>query len=240
MNTRAPSRRYDSVRQDWRAILPELKADFFEIHTRELEKNYIIFSIALNEALDYRRQGLSSKACQVVGVASELCSLFALRVSSVLHSMRQRARHFGVVPNLAPLEPANFVTSRGQHGARFSSLLSRVLLSERAQFLHKVLTLEQIVDDACDSFIASAKELAEGDTGYCGTLWQTLDLCHFDLNTCLRETNVLFKSFLVVLPEEHLSGLDFTIRGLARARPSSRYPVASFLSARRIGAVAGK
>jgi hypothetical protein len=61
---------------------------------------------------------------------------------------------------------------------------------------------------------------------------------HFDLNTCLRESVVLFKSFLLCLPEEQLDLLDFTIRGLCRARPSFTWCLV--IHARRISVVAGK
>jgi len=82
------------------------------------------------------------------------------------------------------------------------------------------------------------RHLDPGDSAASAS-WLALDACHFDLNTCLRETLVLVKSFLVVLPEEQLDIFDFTIRGLCRARPvhHSGVPV---IHARRIAAIAGK
>ena len=67
-----------------------------------------------------------------------------------------------------------------------------------------------------------------------------LDCLHYDFNTCLRETMVLFKSFLFVLPEAQLAGMDFTIRGLARIRHSSRNSGSRRIRPRRMTAVAGK
>jgi len=239
MSARGPSRRYESVRQDWRAILPEAKAAFFENHTKELENTYLMLSISLDEAIAFRRCGQTAKAFQAIGVVPELSALLACRMSAVLHSMRQQARHFGVVPNLAPLDIANFRTDLGLRSARLSSLLSHVLLSERSQFLHKLSTLEHIVRELTDSFIESAERLAEGQTLNPSLSWQVLDRCHFDLNTCLRETVVLLKSLLLVLPEDHMAGLDFTIRGLAPTRPDHR-SAAPIIEARRIGAAARK
>jgi len=84
-----------------------------------------------------------------------------------------------------------------------------------------------------------ARQLEPTDAAAASSFWAALDAGHFDLNTCLRETVVLFKSFLVVLPEEQLDGLDFTIRSLYRTRPL-RQLVTSIIHPRRIGAVAGK
>ena len=35
-------------------------------------------------------------------------------------------------------------------------------------------------------------------------LWKIVDAAHYDLNTCLRETIIMLKSFLHVLPDEEL------------------------------------
>jgi hypothetical protein len=240
MSTRAPSRRYDSVQQDWRAFLPETKALFFQLHTRELENSYVMLSVSLDEAIGFRRNGEFAKAVQAIGVTPELCLLLAVRLEAILYSMRQQARHFGVFPNLAPLESANFRTDRGLRAARFSSMLNRVLLSERSQFLHKISALEEIVDAAGNGFVQSVQSLEHDQTPERADYWQTLDACHFDLNTCLRETVVLLKSFLLVLPDEQLNGLDYTIRGLCRSRRPASQPGAIVIPARRMGAVAGK
>jgi hypothetical protein len=239
MLTRARTRRYDSVQQDWRAFLPEAKSSFFHVHARELESAYLMLSVSLNEAIELRQHGHPAKAFQAVEVALELCSLLVLRLDSILHSMRQQAQHFGVVPNLAPLEPVNFRTDRSQRSARLHNLVNHVLLSERSQFIHKLSTLEHIVEDLGDFFVETAKHVEPTDAPAPSSYWTALDACHFDLNTCLRETVVLFKSFLVVLPEEQLDGLDFTIRGLCRTRPLCQFAT-SIIPARRIGAVAGK
>jgi len=238
MITRVPVRRHDSVQQDWRSFLPEAKSSFFSTHSRELENAYLMLSVALNEAIELARRGLRLKAFQAAEVTPELSDLLVLRMTSVLHSMRQQVRHFGVVPNLAPLEASNFRTERAQRAARFSSLMSHVLFSERSQFIHKVSALEQIVEELGESFVEAGRGVDPGGSHDTSVFWQALDACHFDLNTCLRETLVLAKSFLVVLPEEQLDMFDFTIRGLCRARPAHHLGIA--IPARRIRAVAGK
>ena len=239
MNARAPLRRYDSVQQDWRAFLPQAKSALFYAHAEELENAYLMLSVALDGALGLRRRGQSGKAVQTAEVTPELCDRLVLRLSSVLHAMRQQARHFGVVPNLAPLEAGNFRTERAQRAARFSSLMSHVLFSERSQFIQKISALEQIVEELGDSFVEAVRSADPGDAANRSDSWQALDACHFDLNTSLRETLVLLKSFVVVLPEEQLDLLDFTIRALCRARPTLHFGTAA-IHARRIATVAGK
>lgn len=238
MNARAPVRRYDSVQQDWRSLLPEAKSCFFVTHAGELENAYLMLSVPLDEAIDFRQRGHMAKASQAAEVTVGLCDLLVLRLSSVLHAMRQHARHFGVVPNLAPLEASNFRTERAQRTARFSSLISHVLLSERSQFIQKISALEHIVEELGYAFAEGVGHLDPADSSAWAS-WLALDVCHFDLNTCLRETLVLVKSFLVVLPEEQLDMFDFTIRGLCRARPV-HHSGAPIIHARRIAAIAGK
>jgi hypothetical protein len=240
VSTRAHARRYDSVQQDWRAFLPEAKASLFTAHTHGLEKSYVIFSLSLNEAMGLCQQGESEKAFQELPVVSELCGRLAVYINAVLHAMRQHARHFGIVPNQSPLEPINFQSERGQRGARHNNLVARVLLSERSQFLNKLSALEEIVDELGDDFMESAQQLSAGSSTDAARLWKVLDTDHFDLNTCLRETNVLLKSFLFVLPEDQLSSFDFTVNGLARARRPNSTVGVSAIRARRIAAVAGQ
>ena len=240
MTIRVPARRYDSVQQDWRAILPSAKYSLFLDHTDKLENAYVMLSVSLNEAISLRENGDLQRANQEIGVVGELCPRLALRINAVLHAMGQHARHFGIVPNLSLLDATNFQSERGQRAARYNNLVSRVLLSERSQFLYKLNTLEELVDGLSDGFIEIAGELADGLSTIPLRLWQFLEQTHFDINTCLRETDVLLKSFLLVLPEEQLAGFDFTICGLARAR--RRDPVCSqkLIHARRMSAIAGE
>jgi hypothetical protein len=52
----------------------------------------------------------------------------------------------------------------------------------------------------------AAEQLSsDGTTAESAHLWEAMDTGQFDLNTCLRESTVLLKSFLRVLPDEQLS-----------------------------------
>jgi len=240
VNTRAPSRRYDSVHQDWRAFLPEGKADFFSNHQQALNGFYFTFSYLLNEALNFRQLGDSSLASQELTLAAESCARLAQQVSAVLHSMRQYSRHFGIIPNLAPLQTSDFHSENGQRRARHNNLFSRIMLTERSQFLYKLNTLEEIVDEQTAEIAASARSLAGGSSIKALDLWQSLDICHFDITTCLCETDVCLKSFLFVLPEQHLHRFESRIKRLSRGRRNPGVAAIAAIRARRMLASAGE
>ena len=240
MNTGVPARRYNSVQQDWRAILPLAKGMSFSNHIEELENAFMMFSVALDESIAMNQSGGGESARDGISLVGELCARLTLRISAVLHAMRQFSRHFGIVPNLALLEVSNFQSEQGQRVARHSNLVGHVLLSERSQFLNKVNTLEEIVDVLGDEVIDISVQLSGVQSLQVPQLWRTLDLSYFDLNTCLRETDILLKSFLFVLPDDQLAMFDFTVSGLARARRLKSYSNPGLIRARRIAAVEGE
>jgi len=87
-----------------------------------------------------------------------------------------------------------------------------MLPSQRLQFLHKVSTLEEMVEDLGKEFRLAADDLAEGTSLNRKKMWAEVDADHCDLNTCLREATVVFKSFLIALPESQLVALQNAIR----------------------------
>jgi hypothetical protein len=208
---RVPSARGMSVKDDWRAWLPQEKNRVFCSYVRQLEVSYNMLSISLDEALELRHCGQFSKASQAVCVTPELCTRFANTLVSLLWSLSEHAKHYGTIPNAAPLDPANFQGSRGQRVARLNSLLCRVLLSERSQFLYKISTLGEMVDDLSQDFCSAAVEITGSVSMISDTLWTAVDAAHYDLNTCLRETIVLLKSFLMALPETELEAFQTTV-----------------------------
>ena len=190
-----------------------------------------MFSVSLNEAIEFLRNKRSSKACQALGVAPELCGRLCASLTAALRQMGEHAKHYGIVPNVAPLDPSNFKGSREQRTARLNSLLSHVLLTQRSQFLYKLSILEEMVSELGTEFGSAADELTNGAALHPHISWRTLDEAHFDLNTCLRETIVLLKSFFVVVPEDQIQVFENSIRLLRRqtlaATCRTRYRVAS-------------
>jgi hypothetical protein len=204
--------RGNSVQADWRAGLPKEKAEVYNKHVHELESSYAMLSVSLNEAIELRQLGQPGKSQLAVGITSALCKLLTQALGGLLHALSEHAKHYGTTPNAAPLDPANFQGQRGQRSARISSLLNRVLLTHRLQFLHKVSTLEEMVDDLGKDFRAAADDLAEGTSLNPMEIWAEVDSDHYDLNTCLRESIVVFKSFLIAMPDGQLEAFEDTVR----------------------------
>jgi hypothetical protein len=135
----------------------------------------------------------------------------------LIRVLSEHAKHYGTVPNAAPLDAQNFQTIKGQRSARMSGLLSKVLLSQRTQFLHKLSTLLEMVENLGKEYCESAEELGKGLSTDPVLRWKTIDAAHYDLNTCLRETIVLLKSFLRALPDDQLTNFQKSVVGAWRA-----------------------
>jgi len=234
--SRPPVSRGRCVQQDWRACLPEEKAQVFHEHERHLESLYNMFSVSLNEAIELKLAGLRAKALCAISMSSQLCERLTRPLAGTLRVLHDHAKHYGAVPNAAPLDPENYHGARGQRSARMSGLLDRILFSHRLQFLHKVSTLQEMVEDLDRDFRNTAGDLAGGLYTDPERGWHEIDAGHYDLNTCLRETIVLFKSFLVVLPAGQLGDFEKTVY------VQSHFPNEDLLAPhhRRMGAFAGQ
>jgi hypothetical protein len=229
-----------SVKDDWRAWLPEVKDCVFRAYAQQLEASYLMLSVSLNEAIELRQAGNLAKSSQVVYVTADLCPRLTDSLAAVLRALGDHAKHYGTMPNTAPLDPANFQGSRGQRSARMSSLLNRVLLTQRSQFLHKIGALHEMVVDISQDFFQSADELASGTSVDPISDWRAMDIAHYDLNTCLREAIVLLKSFLRVLPDNELTPFQEIVSRQMRVREAllpSRQTVARH---RRMTVIAGQ
>jgi len=175
------SARGKSVKDDWRAWLPEAKTVVFNKQVHRLESNYVMLSVSLNEAIELRQLGQPGKSMQAVGITSGLCRLLTQTLAGLLRALSEHAKHYGTIPNAAPFDPANFQGQKGQRSARMSNLLNHVLLSHRLQFLHKVGTLVEMVEDLGKDFRHAAEDLAEGLTVNPKEMWDEVDTGHYDL-----------------------------------------------------------
>lgn len=229
-----------SVQDDWRAWLPGEKAQVFTGYAEQLETLYAMFSVALNEAIELRRTGSLAKSYQAVCVTPALCTRLATRLGALLHGLAEHAKHYGTIPNAAPLDPANFHGAKEQRTARMSDLLSRVLLTQRSQFLHKIGTLEEMVGELGKDFRLAAEDLGNGTSTQPTADWEAVDAAHYDLNTCLREAIVLLKSFLLVLPEDQIEALQKTVRAQMQAPGPEALPRQHFLRRRRMASIGGQ
>jgi hypothetical protein len=235
-----PIRALPSVQDDWCAWLPQDKAQVFNECVQQLESLYMMFSIALNEAIEFRHTGMLSISYQAVGVTSELAGRLSSNLSALLRGLGGHAKHYGTIPNTAPLDPANFQGLKEQRTARMSDLLSRVLLTQRSQFLHKIGTLEEMVGDIGKDFRFTVENLSSGTSITSEADWRVVDAAHYDLNTCLREAIVLLKSFLVVLPQDQLGPFQNSVRAKAQGSAPSTSAGERLIRHRRMAAVGGE
>jgi hypothetical protein len=229
-----------SVKDDWHAWLPEEKAQLFHKQVQQLESSYAMLSVSLDEAIELRHLGHPGKSLQAVGITSGLCRLLTQTLAGLLRALSEHAKHYGTIPNAAPLDPANFRGQKSQHSARMSSLLNHVLLSHRLQFLHKVSTLEEMVEDIGKEFRHAADDLAEGAPLNPKKMWDEVDADHYDLNTCLREAIVVFKSFLIALPNGQLGAFQNTVRQQTELREADVPSRQRLIRPRRMTAIAGE
>src|SRR5260370_24313175 len=121
-----------------------------------------------------------------------------------------------------------------------SGFLNHVPFSHRLQFLHKVSTLEEMVVDLGKDFSRAAEDLAEGNSLNPIKMWTDVDADHYDLNTCLREAIVVFKSFLIALPEGQLGAFQETVRKQSQPQEDGRYSSHRWIRHRRMTVIAGE
>ena len=240
MSNHAPSRRRgSSVCEDWQAWLSPAHTTLFRSQEQTLENSYAMFSVALNEALELYSSGRVALAYQTASVLPDLCVRLTTHITGLLRALGHHSKHNGTIPSTAPLDHSNFRSARGLRAANRNGLLSRVLFTERSQFLHKATVIRELVEDLQHEVRFAAEELGNNQSVDPEVRWEMLDVLHYDLNTCLREGIVMFKSFLRALPGEQIDSLEKAIQVQIRLaeRPAA---TPTPIRRRRIAAVAGR
>lgn len=202
----APARR--EVSQDWLASLPRDKSQFFDAIVRDWECSYAMMSVALNDALSLRARGELVCARQHVSIATELIARFSGNLVAACQCMSAQGRHVPDVPTVEPLSVEFFRGDTAQSAASWNTLLHQVLWGERSRFFHKLRILGHTVEELCREFLHAASEISDGSAIQPGLSWSILETIQFDLTTCLKESEVVLKSFLRALPPEQLEGFS--------------------------------
>jgi hypothetical protein len=219
--------------------LPQEKAQVFGTYAQELDTIYMMLSVALNEAIELRHGRLLSKSYRAMSMTPALCTRLSGCLGALLRALGEHAKHYGTVPNTVSLDPSNFQGHKEQRTARMSDLLSRVLLTQRSVFLHKISTLGEMAGDIGKDFGLAVENLTSGASTDPETEWHMVDAAHYDINTCLREAIVLLKSFLLVLPEDQLGAFQKTVRSQMREPEPSAFSE-RLIRARRMASVGGE
>ncbi len=196
-----------SVQQDWIAWLPAEKRHFYENVARRWEEAYAMLSVALNDALSFREQGELGRARENLGMAAKLAGRLAEPLLSACEVLEIRGRHLSNSPSVAPLNSSNFRTQIARNTAGWDNVLHRILFASRSRYAHKLRALQYTISTLAEEFVVTAEDLGSGLQTRPEESWLALDSLHYDLNTCLRETMVLLKSFLRALPEASLDSV---------------------------------
>ena len=214
--TQGVQRSFD-VREDWLSSLPEEKDQLFESVRSEMESAYQITSIALNDLLTLCREDRLPPAVEQSAIVATLFDRVGRVLQAVLRAMSEHGRQFGTISMVVPLRPGFFRSANALRVARTNQLFSRVLFSAESRFFRKIRALLQIVS----TLQKETQQLARTRPSQIAQSWDQLDELHYDLNTCLRETVITFKSFLWVLPAEEVA--PFRRRLQSRVPPQEQF-----------------
>lgn len=216
-----------SVKEAWCARLPAEKNRIFDIVVRDWEEAYAIFSIPLDEAMALRSQSKLARARQCVEIAASVVIDLTAPLASSCLILEKWGHQLAAPPAVAALNPSFYRSEAARQYAQWNQLMHHVLFGSRSRFLHKVRVLEMSVSALGDEFHREANELSAGVHVHPDASWMRLDELHYDVNTSLRETVVVLKSFLLALPPKNLSLFHDELSAAAStARESLRPQVA--------------
>jgi hypothetical protein len=194
-----------SVSDDWIAWLPRDKVQLFDAVVHRWETYYAMTSVSLDDALTLRARGELVRARQQVSISADLLTGLADSLVGACGVLSDRGRHISNVPNVAPLNPANFRGETAQTAASWNEFLHRVLFARRSRYFQKLRILSETLQKLTGEYNAAAEDVAAGISVQPGDSWDKLECTHYDFTTCLREAEVLVKSFLRALPGEQLN-----------------------------------
>jgi len=188
----------NSVQQDWIACLPAERRRVFDVLSREWEESYAMLSVALNESIAERARGRLVQARRQTLIAGQLAARLCERLSPSLDALRGRARVRGVLPVVEGLRPGDFRSEQAQEAAAWSYLVHCIPMGRRLRFMAKLAALRAVMKRTEQEFCEVAQEVGDGGSVDPEASWKKLDVLHYDLNTLMRESVVVLKSYLSV------------------------------------------
>lgn len=194
-----------TVKEDWLARLPGDPGRLYGAAFDALEDSYFIQSVTLNQTFVLCAEKRYETARQCALTFAQMFDRLAERLQGALLAMEEHGRHFGTLPNVHPLDPANFRGPAIQQVARLDNLLGRSLFKARSRFFHKLSALEDALTEVRRQSCQLAGELAGSDERSLEDSCRLLEVLDYDLNTCLQETVVVLKSFFCALPGKELA-----------------------------------
>ena len=200
---RSPRR---SVSDDWISTLPRDKCETFEVVVANWESLYAMMSVSLDDSLTLKSRGELVCARQQVSVTAELFGRISSLLIASCEAVGRHSRHLRSFPYVEPLNTNFFRGNIAQSAAYWNVILHRILFGDRSRFYHKVRILSETLRRLEREFrrAAHAISMCEGVSVTASESWKALDCIHYDFNTCLRENEILLKSFLRALPIQNL------------------------------------
>jgi hypothetical protein len=202
--------------------LPKAKADLFVFTQQDLEVSYVSLSVSLNDAFTLCNERAFWLASEQAGMFADLFDRLAAALRGVLRALYEHGNSFGTTPNFAPLRADCFRSARAQQIARTNSMFSFLILRSRNRFFRKLAAVEQIVADLRHEGRNLVAGIAVMRDPHIMAEWRRLEILHYDLNTCLRETVVMLKSFFCVLPPEELPDFRAQLQPVSATEITSR------------------
>jgi hypothetical protein len=196
------------VSDDWISALPRDKSQMFDAIVARWESAYAMMSVSLDNSLSLRAGGELVCARQQVGVTAVLFDRIASSLISFCDIVDRQSRLLPSCPVVEPLNSEFFRGITGQHAASWNGFLHRILFGDRSRFHHKVRILSDTLRQLDREFRKAAEAVSDGISGEPAIAWNALDCIHYDFNTCLRENEILLKSFLRALPAQHLEAFS--------------------------------
>ena len=198
----SPSRR--SVSDDWISALPGDKTETFNLLVGSWESVYAMMSVSLDDSLSLKARGDLICARQQVTVTAELFERVSSLLISFCETVERHSRHLHSFPIVRPLNTKYFRGDVGQKAASWNKVLHSILFGDRSRFHHKLRILSDTLRHLDVDFQRAANAISKASSVHPAESWKALDCIHYDLNTCLRENEVLLKSFLRALPAQNL------------------------------------
>ena len=165
-------------------------------------------SVSLNEALSLRSRGELVRARQQVTISAELLTRIAVALIDACQSISAHGRSINSIPQVLPLNTEYFKGQTAQSAASWNELLHHVLFADRSRFFQKLRILSETLENLVVEFHTEARELSDALSIHPNESWAVLASHHYDFNTCMRETEILLKSFLRTLPTEQISAFS--------------------------------
>jgi hypothetical protein len=156
--------------------------------------------VALHDAIELRGRSQFEHAHLHVQMTSELVARNAAELTRAVNIIQDEARHVGNLPRVEPLNPSNFRTEAARRVAHWNTFFHHVLFDARTQFFQKLRLLAAVIHDASSGFATIADEQADSSPMDVEAHWNDLADLECDLNTSARELEIVFKTFLRILP----------------------------------------